>query len=99
MLALSPTMVRAQGTLADQELFALRAVRQVSFIVQLSGPTRPVGSRDIFDIMRVSLHRALPDLAIVDSTDTSGAAWRELSVVQSDQGGAVQLSLHRWVCR
>jgi hypothetical protein len=67
----------------------------VAIVIRVNSPTEVMSLKEWDDLLRVDLHQRAPTLLVAD---TAGAQdWLELSVVTTDMGGVLDLSVYRWV--
>lgn len=74
----------------------LKGLTRVATVYRLNANAQTLPPREWDDIVRIALHRALPEMK-VDSTAAPGVAWLELDVISDERGGSIALSLMRWV--
>ena len=84
-----------QAALAEHKIRALKGLRTLAVVLLPNTPREVVTPKEWGDMVEVGLHRHLPALKFLRPTDTSD--WLELSVITTDAGGSLELSLYRWV--
>ena len=87
----------AQDVMQLNEQAALKGLRRVAIVLRANTPTQVVTTRELGDMVRVSLNKSLPQLSVSDSVYETGVSWLEVSIISTDQGGTLEMSLHRWV--
>ena len=84
-----------QDALAEYKVKGLKGLRTVSVVIRPNTPREVASLKEWGDMLEVGLHRVVPELTL--SKATNGPAWLELSVVTTDAGGAIEISVYRWV--
>ena len=85
-----------QDALAGNMIKGLKNLRSVAVIVRPNTPREIASLKEWGDMVEVGLRRNVPDLGRLDDAQKAGA-WLELSVITTDAGGFLELSLYRWV--
>ena len=88
--------VHAQDLVIEGKNKGLKGVNTVAVVVRPNTPREVVPMGELFNMVRVRLHRDLPDLKLSDTAENT-PTWLELNIVTTDTGGSLELSLHRWV--
>ena len=85
-----------QDVLAGNKINGLKSLRTVAIVVRPNTPREIAGLKEWGDMVEVGLRRDVPDLGRSDDVQKA-PAWLELSVITTDAGGFLELSLYRWV--
>lgn len=83
-----------QDALAEHKIRGLKGLRTLAVVLRPNTPREIVTLKEWGDMVELGLHRHLPDLKVSGATDAP--AWLELSVVTTDAGGFLELSVYRW---
>jgi|GEM_PF-3457521 hypothetical protein len=84
-----------QDVLGTQKVNALKGLRSIAIVIRPNTPREVATLKEWSDMIEVGLHRNVPGLA-VSGTEKS-PNWLELSIVTTDAGGLIEISLYRWV--
>lgn len=84
-----------QDVLAAHKVNALIGLRSVAVVIRPNTPQEVASLKELGDMIEVGLHRNVPDLAVSGTEKSSD--WFELSIITTDAGGFVEISLYRWV--
>lgn len=83
-----------QDPLAEDKIRGLKGLRTLAVVIRLNTPREIAGLKEWGDMVEVGLHRNVPELN--RSKVRSAPAWLELSVITTDEGGFLELSVYRW---
>ncbi len=86
-----------QDVLAASRVSALKGLRSLAVVVRPNTPKEVATVKEWGDMITVGLARNVPAISVSDSTSSQGVAWLELSVIATDRGAVLVLSLYRWV--
>jgi len=84
-----------QDVLGAHKVNALKGLHSVAIVVRPNTPREVATLKEWGDMIEVGLHRNVPDLT-VSGTEKS-PNWLELSIITTDVGGFIEISLYRWV--
>lgn len=84
-----------QDVLAEHKVKGLKGLRTLSVVIRPNTPREIASLKEWGDMLEVGLHRVVPELTLSKATDAP--AWLELSVVTTDAGGVLEISVYRWV--
>jgi hypothetical protein len=93
--ALSPPCF-GQDTLADHKVRGLKGLSAVARVFRFNTQTGIISPKEWTDMVELRLHREVPELKFT-GTDNDAAPWLELSVITTDRGAVLELSVYRWV--
>lgn len=85
----------AKDIFAEHKVNALKSLRSVVVVVRPNTPFEIVSLNELQNWAEISLYRDLPNLKLSDSTSESD--WLEIGIVTTKGGGAIEVSLYRWV--
>jgi hypothetical protein len=85
----------SQDWQAESRINALKGLPSVALVFRQNMPVEVYSLKDWSNLIEVGLRRNTPELRILATQDTPN--WLELSVVTTDSGGAIELSVLRWV--
>lgn len=86
-----------QDVLAASRVSALKGLRSLAVVLRPNTPKEVATVKEWSDIVTVGLARNAPSLSVLESTNSPSIAWLELSVITTDRGAVLELSLYRWV--
>jgi hypothetical protein len=86
-----------QVPLAANRVSALKGLRSLAVMIRPNTPKEVATIKEWGDMVTVGLAQKAPAVNISDSTNSPNVAWLELSVITTDRGAVLVLSLHRWV--
>jgi len=84
-----------QDVLGTHKVNALKGLRSVAIVVRPNTPREVATLKEWGDMVEVNLHRNVPALTVVGTEKSQN--WLELSIITTDAGGFVEISLYRWV--
>lgn len=84
-----------QDPLAKHKISGLKGLRTLVIVVRPNTPRQIASLKEWEDMVEVGLRRNVPELNRSDAPTAS--AWLELSVITTDAGGFLELSVYRWV--
>ena len=84
-----------QDALAEHKVRGLKGLRTLGVVVRPNTPREIASLKEWGDMVELGLHRDVPELNL--SNATNAPAWLELSVITTDAGGFLELSVYRWV--
>jgi hypothetical protein len=93
--ALASQPCLGQDLLASHTVNALKGLHSVAVVVRPNTPRELASVKEWGDMIEVGLHRNVPGLA-VSGTEKS-PDWFELSIITTDAGAVIGVSLYRWV--
>ncbi len=85
-----------QDALANSRVTALKGLRSFAVVLRPNGP-EVATVKEWGDMVTVELAKIAPTIIVSDSTESPGMPWLELTVVTTDRGGVLVLSVYRWV--
>ena len=89
--------MHAQGdALAKDTVKALKGLKNVLLVTRFNSRHEAVNARELADVATVSLGRDIPRLALL-SEQKDASNWLELSIIQDEFGGLVEVLLYRSV--
>lgn len=83
-----------QDPLAEHKIRGLKGLRTLAVVVRPNTPGEIATLKEWVDMVELGLHRDVPELKVSDATNARD--WLELSVITTDAGGFLQLSVYRW---
>jgi hypothetical protein len=84
-----------ESPFTEHKIKALKGLRTVAVVVRPNTQQEVVSRQEWGDMVEGGLHRHVPDLTRSDPQ--SAPAWLELRILTTDAGGALELSVYRWV--
>jgi hypothetical protein len=84
-----------QDVLGAHKINGLKGLHSVAIVVRPNTPREVATLKEWGDMIEVGLHRNVPDLEVSDTEKTPN--WFELSIITTDAGGFIEISLYRWV--
>lgn len=87
----------AQDALAASRVSALKGLRSLAVVIRPNTPKEVATVKEWGDMVTVGLARNAPGITISDSASSPSTAWLELSVMTTERGAVLHLSLYRWV--
>jgi hypothetical protein len=84
-----------QDALADDKIRGLKGLGAMAVVVRPNTPREFASLKDWGDMVEVGLRRNIPEVKLSDAKTTP--TWLELSIITTDAGGSLELSLYRWV--
>jgi len=85
----------AQDELSVHKVNALKGLNSIDIVIRPNTPREILTLKEWEDIIEVSLHRKIPSLAVSGTKKFSN--WFELSIITTDVGAFMEISLYRWV--
>lgn len=95
MCALAYQPCLGQDALATSKINALKGLSSVAVVVRRNTPRELASVKEWGDMIELSLHRNAPGLAVSDTEKSPN--WLELSIITTDEGAFIEISLYRWV--
>jgi hypothetical protein len=95
LLSFVPCYGSAQDAFAEHRVNGLKGLRNVALVIRANTPHEVFTLKEWADLVELGLQRNAPDLTVLEPKASQN--WLELSVVTTDQGAVVEVSLLRWV--
>ena len=94
VLAVAPP-TQAQDLLAEHRISGLKALTSVAVLIRPNTPREIASLKEWTDIVELGVHRNIPELVLSESA--TARAWLLLTIITTDEGAVVELSVYRWV--
>ncbi|MBI2998300.1 MAG: hypothetical protein HYY46_07570 [Deltaproteobacteria bacterium] len=92
---LGPGSSLGQDPLAGHKVKGLKGLRTLALVIRPNTPREVASLKEWADMVELRLHRNVPDLTLSDAANAP--AWLELSIITTEAGGFLELSVYRWV--